>query len=90
MKARWILLLAVALLAGVFAYLNGSERTTLNFGFMVLYRVPLTVVVFGAFLLGMITMFLFALRHDLRVRRALREHRVDRAPSESWSESPPP
>jgi uncharacterized integral membrane protein len=70
---RWAILLLVAILAGAFAYLNGGERIALNLGFTVLFRVPLSIVVFGAFLLGMIVMFLLGLRHDLRVRRVLRE-----------------
>lgn len=74
--ARWLPLLAVVLLSGLFAYLNGAERITLNLGLAILYQVRLVPVVFGAFVLGMIMMFLVGLRHDLRVRRLLRERRL--------------
>lgn len=73
--ARWIFLLLLALLTGTFAYLNTGERITLDFGFAVLYRISLAGALFGSFLLGMVSMFLLGLRHDMRVRRALREHR---------------
>jgi len=80
--ARWLPLVAVALLAAGFAYLNGAERVSVHLGFtvlyrvpltIVLYRVPLTIVVFVAFILGMLVMFGVSLRQDLRIRRALRE-----------------
>ncbi len=71
--ARWLPLVAVALLAAGFAYLNGAERVSVHLGFTVLYRVPLTIVVFVAFILGMLVMFGVSLRQDLRIRRALRE-----------------
>ncbi|MBA2669234.1 MAG: LapA family protein, partial [Gemmatimonadetes bacterium] len=54
----------------------GAERITLNLGIAILYQVRLVPVVFGAFVLGMIMMFLVGLRHDLRVRRVLRERRL--------------
>jgi uncharacterized integral membrane protein len=72
-SGRWIVLLAIALLSGLFAYFNGGERITLNLGFMVVYRVSLVGAVFSAFILGMVTMFLIGLRHDMRMRRVLRE-----------------
>jgi len=71
--ARWLPLVAVALLAAGFAYLNGAERVSVHLGLTVLYRVPLTIVVFVAFILGMLVMFGVSLRQDLRIRRALRE-----------------
>jgi uncharacterized integral membrane protein len=73
---RWIAIAAVVLLAAIFAYLNGNDLTTLNFGFAVLYQVSLVGIVFISFLLGMVTMFVLGLRHDLRVRRALRDHHL--------------
>lgn len=71
--ARWGLLAAIGGLAAVFASFNSRERVALSLGFTELYRVPLVVLIFVAFLAGMVTMFLLGLRHDLRVRQALRE-----------------
>ena len=73
---RWILLLLVSLFSGLFAYLNGGERTTLHLGFTTLYQLSLVALVFGAFLLGMIMMFIITLRYDLRMRRLLRQRNV--------------
>lgn len=70
---RWAGLAAIGAFAALFASFNSGERVALNLGFAVMYRVPLVLLIFVAFLAGMITMFLLGLRHDLRVRRALRE-----------------
>lgn len=89
MKAgRWGTLLLVALLAGLFAYLNAGHRVTLSLGFITLYRISLVRLVLGSFVLGMITMFLVGLRHDLAMRRALRER--DRPPPDDGPTAPPP
>jgi uncharacterized integral membrane protein len=69
---RWLPLLLVVLFSGLFAYFNAGERTTLNLGFTVLYRVSLVRLVLGSFILGMIAMFLVGLRQDLQLRRRLR------------------
>lgn len=60
-------------LAAFFSYLNAGERVVLHLGLLTLYRVPVSVLIFGAFLLGMFAMFLAGLRTDLHVRRLLRE-----------------
>jgi uncharacterized integral membrane protein len=70
---RWAGLAVIGALAALFASFNSGERVALNLGFAVFYRVPLVPLIFLAFLIGMTTMFLLGLRHDLRVRRALRE-----------------
>lgn len=70
---RWLPGVLVGLLAAGFAWANRGETAALHLGFATFYRAPLTLVVLGAFLLGMLAMFLLGLRHDLRVRRALRE-----------------
>lgn len=70
---RWGGLALIGVVAAVFASFNAGERVALNFGFAIFYRVPLVSLIFLAFLAGMTTMFLLGLRHDLRVRRALRE-----------------
>ena len=70
---RWIFLILIAIVAGLFSAFNGGERVALDLGFTVFYRVPLVPLIFGVFLAGMTTMFLIGLRHDMRVRRALKE-----------------
>jgi uncharacterized integral membrane protein len=70
---RWAGLALIGALAALFASFNAGERVALGLGFTTIYRVPLVPLIFLAFLVGMTTMFLLGLRHDLRVRRALRE-----------------
>lgn len=65
-----ILLLLVSSLA--FAYLNSGHRVTLRLGLATLYGVPLTVVVFGSVIAGMVVMLVAGVRSDLKVRRILR------------------
>jgi uncharacterized integral membrane protein len=75
LRWRWAGLATVVILAGLFAYLNGGERVTIDFGFATLYRISLVGLVFTAFLLGMTVMFVAGIEHDLRVRRMLRDQR---------------
>ncbi|HET7275265.1 MAG TPA: hypothetical protein VFI91_08775 [Longimicrobiaceae bacterium] len=86
---RWAGPVAIALLAAVFAYLNAGERVAVNLGVVYLYRLPLSGVVFGVFLLGMVAMFLLGIRHDLRVRRALEEQFPPHGPPVRRVEPPP-
>ena len=65
-----ILLLLISSL--VFAYLNSGHRVTLRLGIATLYGVPLTVVVFGSVIAGMVVMLAAGIRSDLKVRRILR------------------
>ncbi|NNF14332.1 MAG: hypothetical protein HKN72_13960 [Gemmatimonadetes bacterium] len=65
-----ILLLLIFSLA--FAYLNSGHRVTLRLGIATFYGVPLTVVAFGAVIVGMVVMLVAGLRSDLKVRRILR------------------
>jgi uncharacterized integral membrane protein len=65
--------LAVLVASMTFAGLNGGQRVTLRLGFTTFYRVPLSVVAFGALILGMVIMLLAGISSDLRVRRILRE-----------------
>lgn len=69
----WAVALLLAAGAAWFAWLNLGERTTLSLGLVRFYRVPLSWLVLGAFLLGMLAMFLLGLRHDREVRRVLEE-----------------
>ena len=71
-------LLLLAALAG-FAYFNAGERVTLRLGVFVIAGVPLSIVITGSALLGMLAMFVVGLRADLRVRRLLRD-RLAREP----------
>lgn len=66
---------AVAVLAGAvaFAAMNARERVTVDLGLLVVYRVPLTLVVFGALFVGMLVMVVVSIDSDLRVRRILRD-----------------
>ncbi|MBA4157358.1 MAG: LapA family protein [Gemmatimonadetes bacterium] len=84
--ARWVPLAVIILLSGLFAYFNGGERVSLSLGFAQFYRLSLVGVTFGAFILGMISMFLIGLRHDLRIRKHLRE----RQPSAPETPRQPP
>lgn len=67
--------IVIAVLAGAvaFAALNTGERVTVDLGFLVLYRVPLTLVIFGALFVGMVVMVAVSIDSDLRVRRILRD-----------------
>jgi len=56
-----------------FAALNGGQRVTLRLGFATIYQIPLTVVAFGALILGMLVMLVAGIHSDLKVRRILRD-----------------
>jgi len=71
---RWLPLAAVTLLAGAFAFLNLGEVVAVRTGIVTFYRAPLVVVVFVAFLAGMLSMLALSLRQDLRTRDLLRRH----------------
>jgi hypothetical protein len=83
----WVAAAVLVFLATAFTFFNRGERVSLHVGFTILYRISLVGLVFTAFILGMITMFLFSLRHDLRVRRELRERRYGTTPPE-YPQSP--
>lgn len=70
---RFAVLAVIVILSALFTLLNSGERVPVYLGFTVLYRVSLVWLVFGAFLLGMITMMLISLGHDRRIRRALQQ-----------------
>lgn len=91
--SRWgrsAAVLLLVLMAGIFSFLNAGERVTLNVGFTTLYRISLVGLVFGAFLFGMVAMFLFGLRHDRRIRDALREEYRQRSAPNSYPYDQPP
>ena len=60
-----------------FAWLNGGQRISLHLGLFRLDSVSVTAVVFGAFLAGMVTLFLASLRADLKTQRMLRRYREE-------------
>jgi len=66
-------LLGLLILASGFAALNGDRRVSIDFGLGTLHRVPLTFIVFGSLLFGMLLMLAVGVRSDLKVRRILRE-----------------
>lgn len=65
----------LAILVGVmfFARLNGGESATVHLGVATLHEVPVTFILFGGLVLGMLVMLLAGLHADLKVRRLLRE-----------------
>jgi len=62
----------ILLLSMTFAALNGGQRVTIRLGVTTFYQVPLTTVVLGALILGMVAMLVAGITSDLRVRRILR------------------
>lgn len=81
---------ALIFAAAVFSFLNAGERVSLNLGFTTLYRISLVGLIFVVFLLGMVTMFLFGLRQDRRIRAALRNRMLDVPSSDTYYSNPPP
>ena len=80
-----VAIVVVVLLAMGFAAANAGSRVTLVLGFITLYRVPVTLVAFGGFFLGMVLMFITGIHSDLKVRRILRERLVEESRQEqSW------
>jgi len=75
-------ILAVLVLSIGFSALNGTQRVTVRLGFTTLYGVPLTVVVFGALILGMVVMLVAGIHSDLKVRRILRARLAEEAEEE--------
>ncbi len=73
--SRWTGAAALVLLLGLsagFAALNGGRSVTIEFGLFRLSRVPISLVVFGSLLLGMLVMLAVGVQSDLKVRRILR------------------
>lgn len=69
---RWLPAAAVTFFAAALAWFNRGERVALDVGIATFYRAPLTVVLFLAFLAGMLSMLLLSLRQDRRLRDELR------------------
>lgn len=64
-------------LAMGFSSLNSSQRVTIRLGVTTIYGVPLTAIVFGTLLLGMLIMLVAGIRSDLKVRRILRARLIE-------------
>ena len=75
-------ILLVLVLSMTFASLNGGQRITVRLGFTTLYGVPLTVIVFGSVLGGMLVMLAAGIRSDLKVRSVLRARLAEEAREE--------
>jgi uncharacterized integral membrane protein len=69
---RWLPAAAVTVFAAALAWFNRGERVALDVGITTFYRAPLTVVLFLAFLAGMLSMLLLSLRQDRLLRDELR------------------
>ena len=83
--SRWLGLAGVAAFVGLviwFTVLNGEQRITLDLGFTMFYRFPVTMVAFAALLIGMLVMLLAGLHTDLRVRKILRDRLIEEARAE--------
>lgn len=65
----------LALAAVLFAWMNGAVRVPVNLGIVRFGSVSLSVVVFVAFLLGMVTLFLASLKAEMRTARMLKRYR---------------
>jgi uncharacterized integral membrane protein len=77
-RGGWFGVAALALLAAAFAFANRGETAAVHLGFATFYRAPVSILVLGPFLLGMVAMLLLGLRQDLQVRRLLQERQVRR------------
>lgn len=75
LRERLVAGTALALLAAGFAWLNGGARADVNLGIVRIEAVPLPLIVFVAFLLGMLTLFLASLKAELRMQRRLQRYR---------------
>lgn len=72
---RFLVAVALAGAATVFAVQNGGVRVPVRLGVTTVNGVSLPVIVFVAVLLGMLLVFLAGLRADMRTRRMMRRYR---------------
>ena len=75
MRERLLVGGGLALFAAGFAWLNGAVRVPVNLGIVRFASVPLPILVFVAFLLGMLTLFLASIKAELRTARMLKRYR---------------
>lgn len=74
--------IGIVILAILFAAQNGMERVTLDLGLFVLYGVPVTIVAFGGFFLGMLVILGAGFQADLKVRSILRQRLAEETTAE--------
>jgi len=86
--AGWLGVVAGAVAAGLFAFLNRFERVSVNLGLTRIDALPLSIFFFTAFLLGMAVLLLLSLPYDRRTRDLLRAHGLADAPGPA--DPPPP
>lgn len=81
----------LVLLSALFSFLNAGERVSVNLGVATIYQISFVGLVFAAFILGMLTMFLFGIRQDRQIRDVLRDEERSVARRRSPAPvSPPP
>jgi hypothetical protein len=93
--ASWLGVVAGAVAAGLFAFLNRFERVSVNLGLTRIDALPLSIFFFAAFLLGMAVLLLLSLPYDRRTRDLLRANGLldtpaSGAPPHSDAAAPPP
>ncbi len=72
MRVAGGLLIVVAL--GWFAYMNSGQAVDLNFGLFAMRAVSLSLVIYGAIVVGMVFMLAVSLRGDLSTDKALKRY----------------
>ena len=87
---RWLPAAAITVFAAGITWLNRGERVALDIGVTTFYRAPLTMVLFLAFLAGMLSMLWLSLRQDRRMREELRARGLLDVPSGSTAPAPAP
>lgn len=80
-RRGWFARIAAVPAAAAFAYQNRFERVALSVGPLDLYAIPLPLLVFAVFLLGMLALWALALPADRRTRDLLRAHGLLDAPA---------
>lgn len=69
LRAAGGLLIVVAL--GWFAYMNSGQTVDIDFGLFAVRAISLSIVIYGAIVLGMVFMLAVSLRGDVHTRQAL-------------------
>jgi hypothetical protein len=87
---RWLPAAAITVFAAGITWLNRGERVALDIGITTFYRAPLTMVLFLAFLAGMLSMLWLSLRQDQRMREELRARGLLDVPARPAAPTPAP
>jgi uncharacterized integral membrane protein len=59
---------------GWFAYMNAGQAVDLDFGLFAVRAVSLSIVIYGAIVVGMVLMLAVSLRGDIRTDQALKRY----------------